>query len=236
MIGTDLATELGVRLIGVDRPGFGFSDPDPSRTIETWPSVIEQLADMLGLDRFSVLGVSAGARCALACSWSLRDRVIKTGAVCPVLPPEYYEGDPLVELVASDRRTAEIAMHEKFAAMASDLPTAVAAMAERAGQDAAIYASPAVASLFTDAWHEAFRQGVDGAVLDVLLGNLPWGFALSEIDAEILIWHGTADPVTPMEVLNRAIEEMPSPIVMLYEGEGHAIGFPHAAEIVTAMR
>jgi pimeloyl-ACP methyl ester carboxylesterase len=57
--GVDVAP-LGARLIGVDRPGMGLSDFAPHRYFGDWPEDVSQLADALGLDHFSVVGVSGG--------------------------------------------------------------------------------------------------------------------------------------------------------------------------------
>jgi pimeloyl-ACP methyl ester carboxylesterase len=45
----------GVRLITIDRPGFGGSDPHPGRTLLSWADDVAGLADALHLDRFAVI-------------------------------------------------------------------------------------------------------------------------------------------------------------------------------------
>ncbi len=63
----EAAADAGVRIIALDRPGYGLSDFQPHRTILDWPRDVGEAADMLGLDRFSVLG-SLGR-------WALRPRL-----------------------------------------------------------------------------------------------------------------------------------------------------------------
>jgi pimeloyl-ACP methyl ester carboxylesterase len=77
---------LGVRCLAVDRPGFARSDPCPDRTVADYGADVEDLADALGLARFSVIGVSAGAPFALACGWALPDRVVAVAAASPLAP------------------------------------------------------------------------------------------------------------------------------------------------------
>src|SRR5690348_6314631 len=55
-----LTASLGVRLIGVDRPGVGLSDRKPRRTLLDWPDDLEQLMDALDLQQAGVVGHSAG--------------------------------------------------------------------------------------------------------------------------------------------------------------------------------
>jgi hypothetical protein len=51
--------DRGIRRITVDRPGMGFSDPQPGRTLLDWPHDVAELVDALGLRRFVVLGCPA---------------------------------------------------------------------------------------------------------------------------------------------------------------------------------
>jgi len=55
-----IASSLGIRLICLDRPGFGLSDFQPNRTLLDWAKDVEELATILGFEDFSVLGFSAG--------------------------------------------------------------------------------------------------------------------------------------------------------------------------------
>src|SRR5439155_13530283 len=43
----DLVARLGVRLVAVDRPGFGRSDPWPGRRLLDWPADVVHLTDAL---------------------------------------------------------------------------------------------------------------------------------------------------------------------------------------------
>jgi pimeloyl-ACP methyl ester carboxylesterase len=72
------AAELGVRLIGVDRPGFGLSDFQHGRKLLDWPKDVAVLADTLGLAQFAIIGTSCGGPHALACAYALGERL--TGA------------------------------------------------------------------------------------------------------------------------------------------------------------
>ena len=88
---------LGLRCVCVSRPGFGGSDLAPGRTMLGFAADVEQLADALGLERFAVVGVSAGGPYALACGHALADRVTAIGAVSslsPLCAPHAVPGMP----------------------------------------------------------------------------------------------------------------------------------------------
>src|SRR5947209_19434697 len=58
--GEQLATQLNLRVISMDRPGMGLSDFQTSRRLLDWPTDVAKLADELGIDHFSVLAFSGG--------------------------------------------------------------------------------------------------------------------------------------------------------------------------------
>lgn len=80
------AERTGVRVIGVDRPGMGVSDFQPRRRLPDWPDDFDELAHHLSLERFAVVGVSAGGPHALACAVAIPDRLTACGVVSGVAP------------------------------------------------------------------------------------------------------------------------------------------------------
>ena len=60
LIGDEVLTRAGLRVISPDRPGMGGSDFQPGRRIPDWPADLVCLADSLGLARFAMLGNSGG--------------------------------------------------------------------------------------------------------------------------------------------------------------------------------
>jgi len=81
-----LTTKAGIRLITVDRPGYGESSPHHGRTFLNWLPDIEQLTDYLKIDRFGVLSHSGGSPYALAIAYKLKDRVSKVVLASPLGP------------------------------------------------------------------------------------------------------------------------------------------------------
>jgi pimeloyl-ACP methyl ester carboxylesterase len=66
-----------IRLVRVDLPGFGGSTrlPAASESLEGRARVVTELADLLHLDRFGVMGHSMGGGTALVTGWRLPERV-----------------------------------------------------------------------------------------------------------------------------------------------------------------
>ena len=55
MFPPELLTAAGVRMIGVDRPGYGLSKAPQAADFADWPRAVAALADHLGTGRFAVL-------------------------------------------------------------------------------------------------------------------------------------------------------------------------------------
>ena len=81
-----ILNRLGVRLIGVDRPGYGMSTRKPGRGLMDVVDDVMLLSKALQLERFSVLGYSAGGPYALACAYRFPE-IVRSCAVVSSLPP-----------------------------------------------------------------------------------------------------------------------------------------------------
>ncbi|KZO97519.1 alpha/beta-hydrolase [Calocera viscosa TUFC12733] len=90
----DVGQKHDLRILSLDRPGFGLSTFQPRRCIVDWPADVEAFADHARLGRFAVLGASGGGPYALACARSLPpDRLAGVGLLSSAAPwaagPQY---------------------------------------------------------------------------------------------------------------------------------------------------
>ena len=96
-----LAAAAGVRLLAVDRPGYGGSDPLPDTepagpaADARWPAMlaadVTAALDGLGIRRFGVLASSGGALAAVAVAAELSDRVDALGIVSGIVPRQAFD-------------------------------------------------------------------------------------------------------------------------------------------------
>ena len=201
-----IAASVGARLICADRPGMGRSDPHPRRNVLDFTADMKALTEHLGIERFSVLGVSGGAPYALACAYRLADRLRAAAVISGVAPPQ--------SLAATPRRSASgLGLR-----LAKALPWGTVPVCRVLGV-AARRASPLLMTLvsakacprdrqvlaiadFRDALaaslREAFRNGARGAATEIELLCTPWGFELGDVDVPVALWHGEDDRVVPM--------------------------------------
>lgn len=160
-----------------DRPGYGRSSPMPGRRIVDGAADVRAVADGVGLDRFAVGGVSAGAPHALAAAALLTDRVVRCAVVVPPAPVDaegldYYAG---------------MGEHERQgdAQVAQGGPEQVAEAQEtwdwvEAGMPGLDLGGEEL-TMFTDTMREAFRQGPRGYLDDGTASMRAWGFALEDV-------------------------------------------------------
>jgi pimeloyl-ACP methyl ester carboxylesterase len=96
------ARRHGVRIVALDRPGAGRSDPRTGRRLLDWPEDVAAVADRLGIGRFAAVGQSAGAPHALACAHALPGRV---SVAIPInsLIPVVWQPDLAIDALPSER-------------------------------------------------------------------------------------------------------------------------------------
>lgn len=240
----DLAAELGARLIAVDRPGIGLSERLPRRRLLDWPADVAQLADRLGLERFSVIGWSGGGAYAAATSFALPDRVSLCGLVSAPAPiagvkdAEYLRrfhrtaagaarGAPWMVRLAMwnwgrpQRRDAEGFFDKSFAEMCK--------------ADQEVLSEPGLRRQMIDNSAEIYRQGGRGLGDEALVLARRWGFEPRAIQVPVRIWHGERDEVVPVAMARYMAEQIPGAKAAFYADEGHHLLYRRWRDILRTL-
>ncbi len=230
---------LRARMLHLERPGFGRSDPHASRTLLTWATDVQHVCDELGLDRVRVAGVSAGAPYALACAATLGARVIRTAVVSGVGPP----GSTPASRSLFIRAGMALALRAQwsirpFVLAASSLARraperyvdAVAARMNAADRE--ILARPAVRAMFAEDLREAFAQSGAAFAQDLALIAAPWPFDPARIDSPVALWHGDADRMIPRAGAEALARIVPHASFHRVPGAGHFLAFDRWREIL----
>jgi pimeloyl-ACP methyl ester carboxylesterase len=238
------ADVAGVRMVALDRPGYGLSDDKPSRTILDWPDDVAEAADLLGVGSFCVVGGSGGAPYALACAHRLPDRVVRAGLISGVGPHDvpgiakgmrwqnrvgFRWGARWPWLARALMRSMERNIRDRPDRTIEALTRAMSPV------DAAVARRPEVRALLADVVAEAFRQGSEGAARDVVLLGRPWGFSVSEIRPTVYLWQGEADVLVPPAMGRYLAARIPDCRARFLPGEGHLLVIDHMPEIVRAL-
>ena len=238
------AARAGVRLIAPERPGFGYSDPLPDRTILDWPSDLRQLADYLELQKFSVAGISAGLPYTLACALRMPERLDRVALISglgaidsgDVLEGMSYEWRLIYTLFLKSRRLASLWMRGYGRSVQKRPERVVAEQIKRMPPvDGVVLGSePTLSNRISDL-REAFRQGPAAAGDEARHHLEPWGFELGDVDFPVMLWHAVLDESHPIQMGRRIAAELPDCRPIYVDGVG-SLGFiEHAESIFNAL-
>jgi len=234
---------LGIRLITIDRPGYGLSDPQPKRTLLDWPDDVAALADALRIDRFAVVGASGGGPYVAACAYKIPDRLTRVAMVSsggPIDAPGAEEGlasgrrsgfwvvknapwllRPLIWLLRNPGRDPERFADQYEAGFPES--------------DLTLYNQPDMRAIRINSYAESARQGVGGFAQDLQVFARPWGFPLAEISIEVNLWHGEDDASTPVAMGRYLADAIPNCRAVFLPGEGHFVLFKYWREILSVL-
>ena len=202
-----------VRFIGVDRPGYGYSDPWPEASLLDCAGDFVRVADDLGLERFVALGVSGGAPYVIALGALAPERVVRVAVVCAadVGMDEEETPEELAADLGEEARMLREDPDEWYAGF----------MAEVTEVDRRVLERSEVRAIATEMFQEAVRQGAVGWVDDALRLGRPWPFRLEEVVADVRFYHGEDDTNAPPQHAKELAERIPGSRLRLYPGEGH---------------
>lgn len=240
----------GVRVITVDRPGYGRSDPQPGRMLLDWSADVIEVADQLGLDRFSIVGISGGGPFTMACAIRLGARV-RSIALCGSDAPldevpetiAFYSdrGRVLIKAIREDPAAARPAVFDRFAdedarSTMAEMDAAIASgPLESLPIDLREMARPVMHRAFEAMLTEGQRQGQTGLVDDTIAMVSPWGFSPRDIRCPTTIWWGEEDHIVPRIHSDYLAATIPGARYRVLPGAGHGLANLHWPEVLAEL-
>jgi pimeloyl-ACP methyl ester carboxylesterase len=238
----EAARRRGVRLIALDRPGYGRSTFKRRRTIPAWAADVAEVAAALGIDRFAVAGLSGGGPYALACARGIPDRLLATLLISGE-PPQVSKRAPWYRRAFAwwSHRT-RFFVRGYFAVVAlgaRHAPRFTMALTARSitfsKRDRALWKSEELREGFAENLREAFRQGTRALDEDLRLYTQHWGFELEDVHARVYVWHGTDDRIVPARHVREELPGLRDAVVTWYAREGHFAVIDHLDEILAVI-
>lgn len=226
------ALKLNVRLISPDRPGVGISTFQENRQFLDWGNDMAQLANSLGLKKYSIFGLSGGAPHVLACliSDSLR---IENASIVSGATPYDYKGTlkgmwlpvKLIHWFASWKKDKQL---KKF--IQNDFDGLVNKPEKRMKQFQNYLPTPDKKLMrdhpeygwdFIESSKESYKQGINAVVQEWKLYVSDWQMELSAIYSPITLWYGSSDKMAPTYRGYYYNRELPNSKLIIFENEGH---------------
>jgi pimeloyl-ACP methyl ester carboxylesterase len=252
-----LAAAAGVRLLALDRPGYGGSDPLPGGGAScgdpgTWPrllaSDVRAVLDQLAVERCAALAWSGGALAGLVLAAGLPERVSALGIVAGLVPRQAYD-DPAVRDVGADRlATLELAdalppgeLGDAVAPLLAPYPCdrALALEHQAEHRDPAgareLATVPGGAERMADALVEAVRHGLAGVAADVEAQARPLEVELAAVTCPVRLWYGADDAVTPPVFGEWCAGHLRTATLDIVDSAAHYLLFTHWSDILRSL-
>ncbi|KAI8624203.1 alpha/beta-hydrolase [Xylariaceae sp. FL1651] len=236
------AAELGVSIIAIDRPGIGLSTPQPRRTVLDHALDIRQVAKHLGLEAYSVMGVSGGGPYALACAFSIPPEELKSVALvcgqgpieislrgsklgnqvitrgfqyCPAFLRVLMQGTGLMLKLLNVHRMSNERILEHVQTL------------DRWGllggpeKDRKWMTDHDTMLAVITSVREHFRQGVDGCLEEGRLNTSNLGFEVKDIKRNVRLWYGREDTDVAAAVGEEIARQLGKNATLRLEDETH---------------
>jgi pimeloyl-ACP methyl ester carboxylesterase len=241
------AKQTNAYIIAIDRPGIGLSDFKAGRRYLDWPDDVSELADNLRIDRFAVLGASAGGSYAMACASKIPQRLTAVALVsspCPFnVPTVTKDLSRFQRLSVFVVRRALWFARVRMSMLARKVyrdPVGIISRVngeiadiDKAVLDKSIINSPEGLNRAVATLQQAFHMGARGVTWEYSLLMNSWGFLPEDISIKIKLWHGEADKTVPVSMGRYLATTLPNCQANFLPGEGHYMVINHARDILS---
>ena len=232
-----ILARLGIRLIGVDRPGYGMSTRKPGRSVMDVVDDVMMLSKALKIDRFTVLGFSAGGPYALACAYRFPQIVKRCAVVAPLPPLDHDLGfrslhpfyGRLFQLASGNESFFRLLMRGFFwfdtqrgaDQYIRELGGSLSAADQQVLSHMEFFKSR------SEIWDEIRRGGSENLVDEIITLTRSWSFHLQSIRVPVDIWWGESDAFCSPIVGKRMAGMIPNGQFHLEPQAGHFMLFSH---------
>ncbi|MCH1514264.1 MAG: alpha/beta hydrolase [Acidimicrobiales bacterium] len=235
----------GIQILALDRPGIGHSTRKNKRKLLDWPDDVVEVAKILNLEKFSILGVSGGGPYALACARAIPGYLDKVTVACglgPLDAPNATSGmmlsnrvlfryarffPPLLRLVIF------MMVQQLSSKSANGLKKFIEGLPE---PDRLVLSKTDSQGFVLASAVEGIRQG-SGPLLDEIgIYSKFWGFKLEDLRFPISLFQGEVDIDVPASMARYQAKMIPSCELNLYPDDGHfSLLDNHIDEIIASL-
>jgi len=254
-----VAAGAHVRLLSLDRPGYGRSSAHPRRTFADFADDVAQLADHLGCDTLAVAGHSSGGPHAAACARFLPRRVSACGIISGAAPLLGFDDPVLTDGELLNNRVIDTvcrywpATWDPVAAalwivclrpLTAVLLARTRKHPERAvdrflsklpAPDDEVMARPEVRAMILEEIRYLSPDFARAAMQDMAIGARDWGFRLEDITVPVHLWHGDRDRNIPIGQAELQAKLIPDATLHRCPGEAHGLYVDHMSEILETL-
>lgn len=235
------ALENHIRIVAPTRPGVGYSDYELERTILDWPKLVEELLTTLGIQEFSLLGISGGTPYALACIPVFGARIQRCLIVSGMGPPTAVDLSAQMSMMSRlplwcaynlPKLSEAMITLLSFGAKFSPRGLVFAYQFFMSKDDRRMLRRSKIAENMLENFKLALHQGTHGIRHDFRLMTKDWGYRLEDLDFPITIYHGEDDNLVPLSIARQNNASLKNSVLKTYPDRGHFMAFEISAEII----
>ncbi|MGD1110706.1 MAG: alpha/beta hydrolase, partial [Mycobacterium sp.] len=206
---------------------------------------LRTIADILGIDKMAVIGLSGGGPYALASAATMPDRVVAAGILGGVAPFLGDEGitsglmnlgkraAPLLRLGGDPLRIGASLMVRAIRPFANTALFLYAAISPEG--DRRLLTRPEFGAMFLDDLLNGSRKQLAAPFNDVVLFTRDWGFRLDEVKVPVRWWHGDSDHIVPFAHGQHAVALLPDAELIVLPGESHLGGLGRGEDVLSTL-
>ena len=222
--------KAGIRLLALDRPGVGQSSRKSKRKLLDWPNDVVEVAKILNLKKFSVLGVSGGGPYALACARAIPGYLDKVTVACglgPMDAPNATSGMMLSNRILFSygrffppflRLSVSLMVRQLSSKPVKGFEKFVEGLPE---PDRLVLSGTNAQELVLASAIEGVRQGSGPLLEEIRIYSKFWGFELSDLNIPVSLFQGEVDIDVPASMARYQAELIPDCELNLYPTDGH---------------
>lgn len=193
-----LIREAGLRVVSVERPGYGETPPTHVGQIAEWADLVAPLLERVGVpERFDALGVSAGAPYAYALAAAFPERVRRVAILSGV---PFVRVPEVLACYGSSRR----ATYESYAELSDEEVRGLFRL-----HCEELQTGPAAELGVEGAVTAIMRYDCAGPAREAKLQVTDWGFAPSDVQCPVDLWHSLGDEVIPFAAAETSAGRLP---------------------------
>ena len=218
---------LGIRLISIDRPGYGDAPLDRAAGYEEFAATALGVIDALGVEHFSIVGISGGGPYTAAVAASARDRVRSVHLAAA------YSGDPIA---GSAQQLCGLSPDARQALVASSVADPAAWWSFP--DDAAVHRIPgfvdAAVADAVRAFHAEDGTGhPEGLAHEADLFCTPTLTDVSAVTAPVFLYFGDQDTSVPFAYADHWLQCFPNVAAdRRFSGIAHDVTYRHWGQVL----
>ena len=225
-----------------DRPGYGHSDANTQGGYLEFVDDVLQLAHYIGIDRFSVFGLSVGSIYAAACAYKIPERIQSTTLASITLPLHSFAD--IADLLPSYKMQFAFT---RYLPRAARLFPEITIRRARSNPKKFFQNMPLGRSdreiIFREDLHQhlvdSLLAGCEasqyGFVEDVMSAAKPWPFSVDDIEIRLDFWHGEEGVHSPIRRVYELVDRITKAYLFSIQDSGHFFVYDHWADILKSI-